>query len=173
MKKTSRTFLLTVACAVVGICTAFVSDVKERPIAPDFTLESDQGKKVSLSDHKGKVVYIDFWATWCGPCMAEIPHSKKLKEKFVGNDSIVFMYVSIDNEEDMDTWKAVIKKKGLTGVQLIARNGGKEEKVGERYQLQFIPRFVLIDKKGKVAHFQAPNPSDINSEVLIKQLLAE
>jgi len=173
MKETNKnTFRLFI---ILGFCffSSFISDVNERPAAPNFTLDDITGKKVSLSDFKGKVVYIDFWATWCGPCLAEIPHSKKLKDKFVGNDSIVFMYVSVDNEDYIEEWKALVKKKGLTGVQLIARDGGKEERVGERYGLQFIPRFVLIDKMGRVANFEAPAPSDSHAEVLIKQLLTE
>jgi thiol-disulfide isomerase/thioredoxin len=165
--------LFACALATIVFCAFKTDESAERPLAPDFTLESNEGKKVSLSDFKGKVVYIDFWATWCGPCVAEIPHSKKLKEKFAGNDSIVFMYVSVDNEDNVDGWKSFIRKKGLTGVQLISRDGGKEDRVGERYGLQYIPRFVLVDKNGKVAYGQAPAPSDASSEQLIKQLLAE
>lgn len=165
--------LFLCALATIALCAFKTDQSAERPLAPNFTLENSEGKKVSLSDFKGKVVYIDFWATWCGPCVAEIPHSKKLKEKFTGNDSIVFMYVSVDNEDNVDGWKAFIKKKGMTGVQLISRDGGQEERVGERYDIQFIPRFVLIDKNGRVAYGQAPAPSDVTSEQLIKQLLAE
>ena len=172
MKKKSIIFLHTLAILLAIVCTSFKSDVTERPLAPNFTLENIEGVKVSLSDYKGKVVYIDFWATWCGPCLAEMPHSKKLREKFIGNDNIVFMYVSVDNEEDVDTWKSVVKKKDIVGVNLIARNG-EEEHVGERYALQYIPRFVLIDKNGKVANFKAPTPSEPKAEQLIKQLLAE
>ncbi|WP_018343926.1 TlpA family protein disulfide reductase [Cytophaga aurantiaca] len=173
MKKNRGIFLQTMAVVLVVVCASFVSDVAERPVAPNFTLENTEGVKVSLSDYKGKVVYIDFWATWCGPCMQEMPHSKQLREKFVGNDSIVFMYVSVDNDDNIDGWKSVVKRKDIVGVNLIARNGGEEERVGERYGLQYIPKFVLIDKKGRVATYKAPAPSEPKAEQLIKQLLAE
>lgn len=172
MKKiTKSTFGLLV---ILALCiSSFTGDVNERPVAPNFTLDNNEGQKVSLSDFKGKVVYIDFWATWCGPCIAEIPHSKKLKEKFAGNDSIVFMYVSVDNADSEEDWKAFIKKKGMTGVQLISRDGGREERIGERYGIQFIPRFVVIDKMGRVANYEAPAPSSPEAERLIRQVLAE
>lgn len=172
MRNNRNLFLQTAAIIIVFVCASFISDVSERPLAPNFTLENTEGVKVSLSDYKGKVVYIDFWATWCGPCMAEMPHSKKLRDKFIGNDSIIFMYVSVDTEDNIDAWKSVVKKKDIVGINLIARDG-EEERVGERYQLQYIPRFVLIDKNGKVANFKAPNPSEPKAEQLIKQLLAE
>jgi thiol-disulfide isomerase/thioredoxin len=165
--------LVATVVLLVIFMTSFVSDVQERPVAPSFTLDNIDGKKVSLSDFKGKVVYIDFWATWCGPCLAEMPHSKKLREKFAGNENIVFMYVSVDNSDSEDNWKAVVKKKDIVGVNLISRNGGEEEHVGEHFGLQYIPRFVLIDKTGKVANFEAPTPGDSKTEELIKKLLAE
>lgn len=173
MKPRINPYLFALACSLLLVTSSFRGDVKERPLAPSFTLDDVTGKKVSLSDFKGKVVYIDFWATWCGPCLAEMPHSKKLREKFGGNTDIIFMYVSVDNSDSEDDWKAVIKKKDIVGVNLISRNGGEEEHVGEHYGLQYIPRFVLIDKNGKVANFEAPTPGDSKTEQLIKQLLAE
>jgi thiol-disulfide isomerase/thioredoxin len=164
--------VVTLALLII-FTTSFVGDATERAVAPNFTLDNIDGAKVSLTDFKGKVVYIDFWATWCGPCLAEMPHSKKLREKFAGNKDIIFMYVSVDNSDNEEDWKAVVKKKDIVGVNLIARDGGKEERVGERYGLQYIPRFVLIDKTGKVANFEAPTPGDSKTEELIKQLLAE
>ncbi len=171
MKKNKSSLVLLLTMCVCFL-SSFVADVNERPLAPNFTLESIDGKKVSLSDFKGKVVYIDFWATWCGPCIAEMPHSKKLKEKFAGNDSIVFMYISVDNEDNIDGWKSTVKKKGMTGVQLISREGN-EERVAERYGISFIPTFVLIDKNGRIAYPNAPAPSAPEAETTIRQLLKE
>ena len=69
----------------------------------------------SLSDYKGKVVVVDVWATWCGPCVKEMPFFKKLKDEFEGKE-VVFMGVSVD--ENKFKWEAYMKKQGLTGVQL-------------------------------------------------------
>ena len=147
-KSVFKTFILFATALL--LCSSFTSDTSEARVpAPDFTLENINGKKVSLSDFKGKVVYMDVWATWCKPCLMEIPHSKELKQKFGGNDSIVFMYISIDQAANIANWKAVVEKKGMTGVQLISREG-TEEKVVERYGIQYIPRFILIDKEGKI-----------------------
>jgi peroxiredoxin len=155
------------------VCTSFTADTRDdRVPAPDFTLQDNEGKKVSLSDFKGKVVYIDFWATWCKSCIVEMPHSKALKEKYAGNSNVVFMYISIDNDDNIENWKAFIKKKGMTGVQLISREG-QEEKMISRYGVQYIPHFILIDKKGNIASAHAPLPSDSMAQQSINQLLSE
>ncbi|MBC7450551.1 MAG: TlpA family protein disulfide reductase [Cytophagales bacterium] len=161
------TFIALIVCL---LSSSFKSD--QRKPAFGFTLDNIEGKKVSLSDFKGKVVYIDFWATWCKPCLMEIPHSKTLKQKYADNDSIVFMYISIDQPDNIDGWKAVVEKKGMTGVQLISREG-LEEKIIQRYGVQYIPHFVLIDKNGNIADAKAPAPSEPKTEQAINKLLLE
>lgn len=143
-----------------------------RPDAPNFTLESLDGKMVSLSSFKGKVVYIDVWATWCKPCLMEIPYSKKLKERFEGNDSIAFVYISIDNNDNLQGWKDMVAKKGMTGTHLISR-GGQEEKLLDRYSIATIPRFIMIDKTGKIAQFNATPPSHPGTYDTLKKLIGE
>ncbi|OWY19084.1 TlpA family protein disulfide reductase [Sphingobacteriales bacterium UPWRP_1] len=124
--------------------------------APAFTLESIEGKKVSLSDFKGKVVYLDFWATWCGPCKQQLPHSKVLKEQFAGKD-VVFMYVSTD--KDRTQWENYVKKEALPGVQLIA-TGPDAQRIGEVYQVRGIPKYFIIDRNGNIANSKPRRPSE-------------
>lgn len=123
-------------------------------IAPGFTLRDIDGKEVSLDDFKGKVVYLDFWASWCGPCRKEIPHAKKLKEAFKGKD-VAFLYVSTDKTEA--PWRAIIEKEEMKGVQLIA--GSQAGTISQQYAISGIPKFVLIDQEGNIADSYAKRPS--------------
>ncbi|MEL6135434.1 MAG: TlpA disulfide reductase family protein, partial [Bacteroidota bacterium] len=80
-------------------------------MAPDFTLPNAKGEPVSLSDYKGKIVYLDFWGTWCYPCIQEIPNALALKEQF-DSDDVVFMYVALEyDEENVANWKNFIQGK--------------------------------------------------------------
>lgn len=135
--------------------TAGLSSIKRS--APDFTLTDIEGKKVSLSDFKGKVVFMDIWATWCPPCMAEMKSAKSLKEKYKDNHDIVFLYISIDKDEER--WKEIVKKKEIKGVHLISK-GGDEEAILQKYDVPSIPRFVIVDKQGNIADWNAKWPSD-------------
>ncbi|MCT4645662.1 MAG: TlpA family protein disulfide reductase, partial [Carboxylicivirga sp.] len=88
--------------------------------SPKFVnYENHAGGTTSLDDLKGKYVYIDVWATWCGPCKAEIPHLKKVEEQF-RDKNIAFVGLSIDKQKDKEKWKAMVSEKGLKGIQLIA-----------------------------------------------------
>ncbi len=124
-------------------------------VAPNFTLSDINGNKISLSDYKGKVVYIDFWATWCKPCMMEIPHSKKLQEEFKGDSNIVFINISFD--QDIERWKKIVKVKKMKGVQLISPEG-QDSKVMRDYEVKYIPHFLIIDKNGIRTAKQAKSP---------------
>ena len=90
-------------------------------VSPSFDYENYAGGKTKLEDFKGKYVYIDVWATWCGPCRAEIPFLKKAEEKY-HDKNIAFVSISIDKLKDHEKWKAMIKEKELGGVQVFADN---------------------------------------------------
>lgn len=131
----------------------------------EFTYKDINDKPVSFSDFKGKYVYIDIWATWCGPCKAEIPYLKKLEEAYRGKD-IVFMSVSVDNPKDQQKWKDFVKKEQLSGIQLMA-DKAFESTITKNYEVKGIPRFLLFDKQGNIISADALRPSN---ELLKEQL---
>ena len=125
-------------------------------IAPDFTCETIEGGTKSLSDFKGKYVYVDVWATWCAPCKEEIPAFEALKKEFK-NKNIAFVSVSVDrNKED---WTAFVPANKLTGNQLWAERVDGVTKIGEAYFIESIPRFIIVDPQGKIVSSNARRPS--------------
>lgn len=121
--------------------------------APDFALVDMNGKSVSLSSLKGKVVFIDFWATWCKPCIAEMPVTHKLMEKFKDRADVVFMNVNVDDNKEK--WKNFVDKEKMSGTNLHADKKQSDD-LHKSYNFNGIPHFVIIDKQGKLI--------DVNSE---------
>lgn len=132
--------------------------LKKGKVAPDFEYESLEGEMVSLSSLKGNVVYVDVWATWCGPCIAEFPSYKILKERLKDAKDVKWVYVSVDEADDKEKWEKFIAKNELSGIQLFSGSGW-ETKITELYQIQGIPRYILVDKEGNIHSSNAPRPS--------------
>jgi len=133
--------------------------------APDFDFVDAMGNKHRLADLKGKVIYLDFWATWCRPCLMAMASAKPLKERFEKDTSIAFVYISTD--QDANKWKN----------HYITNNGEKYQwhmgpslmEASMAYQIQYIPRYVIIDKNGRIVNANAPRPDDPSlPELLIK-----
>nr|WP_197718679.1 TlpA disulfide reductase family protein [Pedobacter schmidteae] len=122
----------------------------------NFTFPDVNGKLVSLNDFKGKVVLVDVWATWCGPCVKEIPSLKKLEEAFHGKD-VAFLSVSVDDQKDKEKWRKFVADEQLGGVQLHAGPGSE---VSKNYKISGIPRFMLFDKNGNIIDVDSARPSD-------------
>jgi thiol-disulfide isomerase/thioredoxin len=137
--------------------------------SPSFDYDNYAGGKTKLEDLKGKYVYIDVWATWCGPCRGEIPFLKKIEEKY-HDKNISFVSISIDAQKDLEKWKALIKDKELGGVQLFADNDWNSKFVKD-YGITGIPRFILIDPNGKIVNADAPRPSAPELQVQLDTLL--
>lgn len=142
--------------------------------SPEFNnFENFKGGKTSLKDLKGKYVYIDLWATWCAPCIAEIPALKSLEKQY-HNKNIQFVSISIDDERTAGSWdnahakwKKMVADKDLTGVQLYA---AQDLEFLQAYQVNSIPRFILIDPKGNIVDSNAPRPSDPKLITMFKEL---
>ncbi len=123
--------------------------------APSFSYPDKTGKKVGLEDLKGKVVYVDVWATWCGPCKVEIPHLEKLQEKF-HDQPVAFVSVSID--QNAEAWEKMVKENNMSGIQILADQAGNSQ-ICKDYKIKGIPRFILIDQAGNIVNAQADRPS--------------
>lgn len=114
--------------------------------APNFNLVDVKGKKVSLSDYKGKVIYLDFWATWCTSCIRQISNTSEMRRQLKGQD-IVFIYVSLDNT-DYD-WKRFVTRNRVTGTHLFAE-GALSSVTATDYGVKQLPTAFIIDKDGKI-----------------------
>lgn len=126
--------------------------------SPEFTdYENHKGGTTSLNDLRGKYVYIDVWATWCGPCKREIPFLKKLEADYHGKE-IEFVSISIDVMNDHKKWRKMVDEMELGGIQLFADNNWESQFVQD-YMIKGIPRFILIDPEGNIVNSNAPRPS--------------
>jgi thiol-disulfide isomerase/thioredoxin len=147
--------------------TAFLKDRKAKlllnnalnnSMSSPFDYLNFKGGNTKLSDFNGKYVYIDVWATWCGPCIAEIPFLKKVEEKYEGKN-IAFVSISVDVQKDFEKWKKFVKDKQLGGIQLFADKNWNSDFI-KSFGINSIPRFILIDPSGKVVSADAARPSD-------------
>lgn len=129
--------------------------------SPMFKGVDVNGKEMTLRDFRGKYIYIDMWATWCGPCQKELPFLKKLEEKFKGRN-IVFVGLSID--QDKAKWAARVKSSALSGTQLYI---GKGSKFQSDYRISGIPRFILLDPNGRIVNPDMTRPSSEDTEKIL------
>lgn len=135
----------------------------------NFTFPDVNGKLVSLKDFKGKVVLVDVWATWCGPCVKEIPSLKKIEQDFHGKD-VIFLSVSVDDEKDKEKWKKYVADEQLGGVQIHA---GRGSEISRDYKISGIPRFMLFDRNGNIIDIDSPRPSDPKLKDILNEWLSK
>jgi thiol-disulfide isomerase/thioredoxin len=122
----------------------------------EFELKDEAGRSVSIKDFKGKLIYIDFWGSWCTACLQQIPAAKKLQKQFK-SDEVVFL--NIDFYDNGEKWKNALVKYGITGINVKAENSDEayfESKFG--ISVGF-PRYALVDHQGKLITASAPHPA--------------
>jgi len=147
---------------------AALASIKKGAPSPTFNYPDNNGNSVSLEDLKGKYVYIDVWATWCGPCKVEIPYLKEIDDEFKGKD-IAFVSLSIDKMEHKEKWLKMIQDEKLQGIQVLADKDWNSDFV-TAFNIKGIPRFILLDKNGNIVDANAPRPSDPNLKGLLNSL---
>lgn len=138
----------------------YVNDkmMNSRALSPDFEFSDVNGNMVTLKSLRGKYVYIDVWATWCGPCKAEIPFLQQI-EKDYHNKNVHFVSLSVDRMKDQEKWKGFVKENLLGGIQLLSDKDFSSDFI-KKYNINAIPRFILIDPRGHIVSGNAYRPSD-------------
>lgn len=130
--------------------------------AKPFKLKDIDGKEVSLKDFLGKTVYLDFWASWCGPCIYDMKFMETVKAKFP--NEVVFIQISLDNETE---WREAVKMYEVKGINLRVDDNNT---ITKNYGVSGIPAYYLIDKKGNFAVSQVSDPSNDEGQELIRQI---
>jgi thiol-disulfide isomerase/thioredoxin len=122
-----------------------------------------------MKDLKGKVVVVDVWATWCGPCKREIPYLKQLEEEMKGKN-VEFVSISVDENRDKNKWLTMVDTAKLGGTQLFA---GSPNDISKYYRISGIPRFMIFDQEGKIISIDSPRPSEPELKELLLKTLGE
>ncbi len=160
---TLSVLMLSSGCSNSGSSVrAAVKPEKERKNAPDFVLKDSNGATVKLSDYRGKVVLLNFWATWCGPCKIEIPWFMDFEQKFK-DQGFAVLGVSMDE----DGWDAV--KPYITSKKINYRVVMGDDSTGNMYGgIDSLPSTFIIDRDGKVAsvHIGLVSKRDYETEIV-------
>ncbi len=132
-------------------------------LASDAMLKKLNGSSIqSVMDsifaiNKGKVIYMDCWATWCGPCLDEMPNSKKLMEDMEGKD-VAFVFMCVDSNEKQ--WKAILSKFALGGQHLLL-NKEQSHDLRQVFKINGIPHYILFDKNGNIVESVTGRPAEV------------
>ena len=151
----------TIARALRAAVRAHLGLASGQP-APDFTLPDNTGKLVALSSFRGQVVYLDFWASWCAPCLAEMPASRALRQQFAGR-GVVFLYVSLDSRAA--DWQRALAAQPPAGPSADANAAQLHDgaafagAAARAYGVRALPSYWLIGRDGRLLANPAPRPS--------------
>jgi thiol-disulfide isomerase/thioredoxin len=132
-------------------------------MAPPFTVTALDGTKFNLDEMGGRVVLIDFWATWCGPCNAELPHMKKIAKEFAGEPLVI---ISVSWDSDDSKWRNFIEKNEMTWVQYR----DADHSLSNRFEINAIPHYFTIDSDGVLTAEMLGSGSDVEGK--LKKLVA-
>lgn len=129
---------------------------------PDFTLENLKGEKITLSQFKGKEVFLNFWATWCPPCQVEMPDLEKLYQKYKNDKDFVILTINVG--ESKDKVESYVKDNNYNFEVLL----DKDSDISLKYKARYLPTSVVINKEGKIIKYHSGAMDFIQMENLIK-----
>ena len=136
--------------------------------APDFTLQSMDGKTVKLSDYKGKKVYLKFWASWCGPCKKSMPELVELAGKTDRDFEILTVVApGLQGEKSVEEFPKWFQEQGYKDVPVLFDTSGE---IFQAYQIRSIPTEILIDSQGKIGKIQFGAISNADAEAAFKEM---
>ena len=139
-------------------------ELSTHKMAPAFEVTALDGSKFNLDAMGGRVVLIDFWATWCGPCNEELPHMKKIAKEFAGQPLVI---ISVSWDSDEAKWKDFIQKNGMTWVQYR----DADHKLSDQFAINAIPHYFTIDSDGVLTAEMLGEGSDVEGK--LKKLIAK
>jgi peroxiredoxin len=151
-----------------AVSLAAAGAVAPKSQAPDFTLRQIDGPNLKLAEQRGRVVMVNFWATWCGPCRIELPHLARLHDKYRGSG---FLLLGVNIDDNPEAARALAGKLGLKFPVLL----DTDKKVVGAYDLNAMPATVLIDKDGRVRHLHRGYREGVEQtyEQQVRELLKE
>ncbi|TAL22253.1 MAG: TlpA family protein disulfide reductase [Nitrospirae bacterium] len=166
MKKIFSIIVIASLLIFASSCQKKEGEVEVAPpskgdIAPDFTLKQINGKAVSLADYKGKVVLVEFWATWCPPCKELAPILNEIHKRYKDKGLVILALVSEDEGEEAIT--SFIKEQGITYTVVLA-----DQQTTRRYGISGIPASFVINKEGRVVNMHMGNTQGIMQELAVE-----
>lgn len=160
--KATTILIATVALAAGAAAYHWLPPIKTEPMAlPEFTFQDDQGIQRNSREWQGKVLVINFWASWCPPCREEIPEFIELQKAY-GRQGVQFVGIAI---EDQQSAAEFAKRVGINYPILIGEIGGTELSLQLGNSLQALPFSVVVDNSGKVIH---RHPGSFNKQQIIE-----
>ncbi len=164
----SNDFLATCQIAEYKNYIRQIVDLDKIILKNDEVISIKKEKKQFSKLNNNQITYIDFWASWCAPCRAEMPDSKKLKNEYI-KKGLKFVYISTD--ENPVAWENAMKQIGLSEDESYILHIRNESEIVKKFKINTIPRYMIMDKEGKVINQDAPRPSDPKIRQIFDELL--
>ena len=139
-------------------------------VSPAIAGVTKKGDTIQIESLKGKLVYIDVWASWCAPCLEEFPHYDDLKQNLRKPDEVAFVFISVDKDENK--WLEKLADSAIpTGIHLLEKEGIADTPIQQAFKMWGVPHYILLDKEGKIIDAHAPRPSSAKLSELINRYL--